>query len=74
MSSEVTLRGPAQVPDWMLAFGCVDGSFKIAAGIQVGEQRVRYERTLGAPGTVEAAVLLIAALLVAGFAVHALLA
>ncbi|HUY45165.1 MAG TPA: hypothetical protein VMV92_05515 [Streptosporangiaceae bacterium] len=74
MSGEVALPGPAQMPDWYLAFGCADGRFKVAGGIQIGEQRVRYERALGAPGTAEAVGLLIAAILLAGFAVHALLA
>lgn len=74
MSGEVALPGPAQMPDWYLAFGSVDGRFKVAGGFQIGEQRVRYERALGAPGTAEAVCLLIAAILLAGFAVHALLA
>ena len=74
MSGEVALPGPAQMPDWYLAFGCADGRLKVAAGIQLGELRVRYERALGAAGTAEAVGLLIAAVLLAGFAIRALLA
>ena len=74
MSGEVALPGPAQMPDWYLAFGCTDGRLKVGAGIQLGEQRVQYERALGALGTAEAVSLLIVALLLAGFAIHALLA
>jgi len=74
MSGEVALPGPAQMPDWYLAFGCADGRLKLAAGIQLGEQRVTYERALGTVRTGEAIGLLIAAILLAGFAIHALLA
>jgi hypothetical protein len=74
MNGEVALPSPAQMPDWYLAFGSTDGRLKVAAGIQLGEQHIRYERALGAPGAAEAIGLLIAALLVAGFAIHALLA
>lgn len=73
MSGEVALPGPA-IPDWYLAFGSTDGRLKVAAGIQFGEQRIRYERALGAVGNVEAVGLLIAAILLAGLAIHALLA
>lgn len=74
MSGEVALPGPAETPDWCLAFGSIDGRFKVAAAVRFGGQGVRYERDLGAPGTVEAIGLLIAALLLAGVAIHALLA
>lgn len=74
MSGEVALPCPAQLPDWYLAFGRADGALKVAAGIQIGEQRVQYERALAAPGTAEAVGFLIAAVLLAGFAIHALLA
>lgn len=74
MSGEIALPGQPQMPDWYLAFGCTDGRLKVAAGMQIGELRVRYERALGAAGTAEAVGLLIAAILVAGYAIHALLA
>lgn len=74
MSGEIALPGLAPMPDWYLAFGSTGGRLKVAAGIQVGEQRVRYERALGAAGTAEAVGLLIAAILLAGFAIHTLLA
>jgi hypothetical protein len=74
VSGEVAFPGPAQIPDWYLAFGSTDGRLKVAAGIQIGDHRVQYERALSAPGAAEAIGLLIAAILVAGFAIHALLA
>lgn len=74
MSGEVAVPGLAHMPDWYLALGCTEGRLKIAGGIQVGEQRIQYERALGALETTEAVGLLIAAILLAGFAIHALLA
>jgi hypothetical protein len=74
MSGEVAIPSPAQIPDWYLALGATNGRLKAAAGIQLGEQRVSYERALGAIGTTESVGLLIAAILLAGFAIHALLA
>jgi len=44
MSGEVALPGQPQMPDWYLTFGCTDGRLKVGAGIQLGEQRVQYER------------------------------
>jgi hypothetical protein len=44
------------------------------SGSGSGELRVMYERALGTPGTAESIGLLIAAILLAGFAIHALLA
>jgi hypothetical protein len=40
---EVALPGPAQMPDWYLAFGCADGRLKVAAGIQLGVRLPRFD-------------------------------
>jgi hypothetical protein len=72
MSGDVALPGPAETPDWYLAFGSIEGRLKIAAGMRVGDQRVRYERALSVAGTAESVGLLIAAVLLGGYAIYAL--
>jgi hypothetical protein len=56
------------------AFGCADGRLKLAAGIQLGKHRVSYEPHSGPVAAGEAIGLLLAAILLAGFAIHTLLA